>query len=423
MQPYATAKEGEVKRKQIRGRWVLAAMCIVVLVGLAACGEGDSRPRAWIDHPLDGVSVPLGSSVEVISHAYAREGVTEVLLSVNGQPYHRQIPAEGVVPFVEVSQEWLADEEGSYTLQVQSYDTAGEASNPATISVRVAGAVGMASAEPAAPTPTDTAVTPTLAPAIPTEAAPTDTPMLPTATTAPPTPTPVPPTATTAPPTPTPVPPTATTAPPTLTPVPPTATTKPPSPTPVPPSPTPWPAAQVDFRSDAPTLVEGECTRLRWDVEYATAVYLDGHGVVGHGNEEICPLTTTTYHLHVEAPAGNVDRHVTVEVVPPQDTTPPPVPSPMVPADGLELSCRAEQVLVWLPVSDPSGIEGYYVKLEQQITAGQWQTVRGWGPVAGKQVEVEVQCGGVYRWTVRAEDGAGNFSDWSAWSHFSVGLD
>ena len=405
-----------MKRRQMLGKWVLTATCIVVLAGLGACGEGEGHPRAWIDHPLDGVSVPLGSSVEVISHAYAREGVAEVLLSVNGQPYHRQIPVEGVVPFVEVSQEWLADAEGLYTLQVQSYDTAGEASNPATISIRVAGAVGMAFAEPVAPTPADTAVTPTQAPVTPTEAAPTDTPMPPVATPIPPTPTPVPPTATPIPPTPTPVPPTATTAPP-------TATTAPPTPTPVPPTATPWPAAQVDFRSDATSLVEGECTSLRWDVEHATAVYLDGRGVVGHASEEICPPTTTTYHLHVQAPAGNVDRHVTVEVVRPQDTTPPTVPSPMVPADGLELSCRAEQVLAWVPVSDPSGIEGYYVKLEGQITAGEWRAVRGWGPVAGKQVEAEVQCGGIYRWTVRAEDGAGNFSDWSAWSHFSVGLD
>jgi hypothetical protein len=321
--------------------------------------------------------------------------VAEVLLSVNGQPYDRQVPAGGAAPFVDVSQEWLADKEGVYTLQVQSYDTAGTPGNPATISIRVADSVGMVPAEPTAPNPTDAAVTPTLAPPTATEA---------------------PPTATASPLPPTPVTPTFTPVPPTFTPVPPTTT---PTATP---TATSWPAAQVDFRSDDTSLTAGQCTTLRWDVEYATAVYLDGRGVVGHGSDGICPVATTTYHLYVQAPAGNVDRYVTVEVVQPQDTTPPPVPSPMVPANGLELTCRAKQVLVWLPVSDPSGIAGYYVKLEQQISASQWQSVRGWGPVTGKQVEADVQCGGIYRWTVRAEDGAGNFSDWSAWSQFSVAL-
>lgn len=86
------------------------------------------------------------------------------------------------------------------------------------------------------------------------------------------------------------------------------------------------------------------------------------------------------------------------------------------------LSCRSSQTLVWVPVSDPSGISGYYVKLELQVTPGNWQSVGGWGPVSGKQVDVSVQCGVYYRWTVRAQDGAGNYSDWSEWSHFGIVL-
>jgi hypothetical protein len=57
-----------------------------------------------------------------------------------------------------------------------------------------------------------------------------------------------------------------------------------------------------------------------------------------------------------------------------------------------------------------------------EITAGQWQSAGGYGPVPGKQVDVNVQCGGIYRWMVRAQDGAGNFSNWSAPSAFSVTL-
>lgn len=289
----------------------------IVLLGLAACAEADPGPRAWIDFPRDGASLPAGTPVTVISHAYARDGVAEILLLVDGTAYRRDPPAEAGATFSEVRQEWLPLEEGMYTLQVQSYDAAGEASVPDAISVQVVGAAA------AAPTEVPTAP-PTEEPA-PTEPPPADTPiptLVPTLV-----PTPVP----TLPPTPVP------TLPPTL------------PPTPVPTTP--------------PTI----------------------------------PPTT------------------------PPDDTPPPVPSPQVPADEQELSCRSEQNLVWLPVSDPSSPVVYYVKLELQLTATTWQSVRGWGPEPGKQVQAEdLVCGATYRWAVRAQDGVGNLSAWSEWSEFTI---
>jgi len=33
-----------------------------------------------------------------------------------------------------------------------------------------------------------------------------------------------------------------------------------------------------------------------------------------------------------------------------------------------------------------------------------------------------LRCGGVYRWTVRARDSAGNYSGWSSWLEFSFPL-
>jgi len=78
--------------------------------------------------------------------------------------------------------------------------------------------------------------------------------------------------------------------------------------------------------------------------------------------------------------------------------------------------------LVWLPVDDPSGIAGYYVKLELEVKPGAWQSAGGYGPVSGKKVDVNVNCGVRYRWMVRAQDGAGNISDWSAPSYFSITL-
>ncbi len=108
---------------------------------------------------------------------------------------------------------------------------------------------------------------------------------------------------------------------------------------------------------------------------------------------------------------------------PPQDLTPPPVPEPAVPADGLSLSCRANQNLAWLPVQDESGVAGYDLKLEKETSPGSWSGVNQWSRIQGKQQTVPIDCGLSYRWAVRAEDGEGNRSSWSAYSRFSVELD
>jgi hypothetical protein len=77
-----------------------------------------------------------------------------------------------------------------------------------------------------------------------------------------------------------------------------------------------------------------------------------------------------------------------------------------------------------VPVSDPGGISGYYVELERRThPKASWEVAGKWGPVSGKQIEVPVECAFYYRWRVRAQDGAGNYSDWSSWSHFSVTLE
>ncbi|MFQ6015562.1 MAG: hypothetical protein ACE5NP_08975, partial [Anaerolineae bacterium] len=281
-------------------RLILTVALFALIGGTLSCAEEvETGPRAWIDFPRDGFSVPVGTPVSVISHAFAREGVAEVLLSVNGEAYRRDPPTEPGASFSEVRQEWLPQEEGVYTLQVRTYDSTGEVSNPATISVRVVGEVARG------PTGTPTVTVP---PPLEVTGTPTNTPTL--TPTGPPPPTGTPTPTSTLPPTGTPIP----TATPTST-----------------PTATPWPPAQVSFWADDTDLVQGECTTLHWDVEYATAVYLNGGGKPGHGSQQVCPASTTTYNLHVEAPSGNVDRSVTISVSAPPDTTPPPVPSPAVP--------------------------------------------------------------------------------------------
>lgn len=383
--------------RQLLWKLFLLLTLFASIGGTLSCGEEVAAgPRAWIDFPRDGSTVPVGTPVTIISHAYAREGVAEVLLSVNGEAYRRDAPAQPGATFSKVTQEWLPNEEGIYTLQVVTYDAAGATSNPATISVRVAGQVALG------PTATPTVITPP--PEV--KVTPTDTPTLTPTGTPPPTDTPTPT---------------------------PTATTRPPTPTftPTPTIPPPPPPSDIRLWADSENVQAGSCTTVRWHVSNVQAYWVNGQpGAGDDGGFQTCPCQDETHTLRaVKRDGSEQNLSVTIRVSgqcaappPPSDTTPPPVPSPAVPANGLNLSCRSKQTLVWVPVSDPSGPVVYYVKLERQVKQGQWQSVGGWGPVSGKQVEADVQCGGIYRWTVRAQDGAGNYSDWAPWSQFSISL-
>ena len=200
----------------------------------------------------------------------------------------------------------------------------------------------------------------------------------------------------------------------------------------------------VQFWADPTQIQAGACTTIKWHVENVQSIIFGGIQQDFDGSYKDCLCKNERYSLTVTYLDGSQKKH-TVDigvsgvcetpapednnpppVEPPpstEDTTPPPVPSPAVPANGLELSCRSTQTLAWLPVSDPSGISGYYVKLEIQVKPGQWKSAGGYGPISDKQVSINVQCGGIYRWMVRAQDGAGNFSNWSAPSTFSINLD
>ncbi len=107
------------------------------------------------------------------------------------------------------------------------------------------------------------------------------------------------------------------------------------------------------------------------------------------------------------------------------DTTAPPAPEPAVPADGLSLSCRATQALAWLPVTDPSGVAAYQVEIQRSPDNANWSAASG-SPVTGltdKTTPISTECGWYYRWRVRAVDGEGNESAWSAWSYFTINLE
>ncbi len=71
---------------------------------------------------------------------------------------------------------------------------------------------------------------------------------------------------------------------------------------------------QVKFDADDTTVVEGECTTLRWDVENVKSVSLDGEDVDGHGSKTICPMKTHFYGLTVVTASETASYVVIVSV-------------------------------------------------------------------------------------------------------------
>ena len=69
------------------------SITLLLMVLLSACGPATAgTTRAWIDVPLDGSHIALGSNVAVHAHANDSAGVSEVMLLVNGSAYRRSPP-------------------------------------------------------------------------------------------------------------------------------------------------------------------------------------------------------------------------------------------------------------------------------------------------------------------------------------------
>ena len=132
----------------------------------------------------------------------------------------------------------------------------------------------------------------------------------------------------------------------------------------------------------------------------------------GEGSHQTCPCTAETHTLDVTLPDGSHDvREITIYVTgscvsPTPDNQGPPAPTSLTPSDGVVLSCRGTVTLTWNAVTDPSGVAGYYVRVERQVTRGTWELVNTWGPLTRTRTNVPVSCGLGYRWIVRARSPA-----------------
>ncbi len=70
----------------------------------------------------------------------------------------------------------------------------------------------------------------------------------------------------------------------------------------------------LTLTADSTSLQAGQCTTLRWASGNIQSIFLNGEGVTGNENRQVCPSQTTTYTLIANASNGGLQRQITVTV-------------------------------------------------------------------------------------------------------------
>ena len=344
-------------------------LCLLIFTFLlAACQSEVDRggTYVWIDVPLDGLTLPQGQVVNVEGHASNPNGTERVEVFINGQIVDTLRNFSGADNLSAFEYSFSPPQPGEYIIQVVAYSSSGRSSEADSARIIIGQPTAIIT-----DTPTPLPVI-SITPEITHTFTPTPTPTV--------------------------------------------------SPTPIPDAPV------VNYYAYPPEIGAGDCSRLTWHVENVQSVVFGGVEQAFDGSYEVCLCENTSYPLTVTYLDGRSER-ISREVVVtgtcatpvPEDTTPPPIPQPQVPSNGLGISCKSSQTLAWLPVDDPSGISGYKIEVQRHSGDNNWQNVTG-SPFGStdKSISLSVECGWNYRWRVKAIDGKGNQSNWSGWFTFAI---
>ena len=95
-------------------------------------------------------------------------------------------------------------------------------------------------------------------------------------------------------------------------------------------------------------------------------------------------------------------------------------PALLNPANGAPVSTNTAVTFDWADVSDPSGIDGYHIQINQRpdfVCCNDWQEV--W--TSRSEYVASVRLDGPYYWRVQTADRSGNLSPWSEVRAFNAG--
>ncbi|MCK4450047.1 MAG: hypothetical protein KAX26_05605, partial [Anaerolineae bacterium] len=135
----------------------LLALIVAAIVPMLACGlpSKGKGPTVIIISPADGSTVVAGQQVLIQSSASDEKGIAHVELLVNSVVVRADPPVEGAPTTFAIAQPWVPETPGDVTIHVIAYNTADQASQPASITLHVA--KGAAQVTPT-PGPTQTPV-------------------------------------------------------------------------------------------------------------------------------------------------------------------------------------------------------------------------------------------------------------------------
>ncbi|MBA4384089.1 MAG: hypothetical protein C0410_05080 [Anaerolinea sp.] len=351
-----------------RNDWLFWMLCFVLLVSCSQPNIGNVT-YAWIDAPIDNLTIQNPQVIQIEGHASSLGTIERVDVSINDTPLISLTDFSSENRLVKFQTSWKPTIPGDYAIHIIAYASNGTSSVPDTALIHVGGVV-----EPEIPLAEATTSTPTAT----LEFTPTFTPTFTTTPTATATPTK------------------------TLTPI-----LKP----------------LIKFWAEPDTVAAGGCTSIKWNVTNAKKVIFGSIEQPLIGGDEECPCESKTYTLTVVGQSGQEEqRNLTVNVSGICDSTAPPAPTLVVPANGLSMGCKAAQSLTWLPIDDPSGISEYQVNVQKSGDNSDWTSLAGasFTGLQDKTVSLSVECGYYYRWQVRAIDGKGNVGAWSDWFYFAI---
>ncbi|HZU25226.1 MAG TPA: CAP domain-containing protein [Bryobacteraceae bacterium] len=153
------------------------------------------------------------------------------------------------------------------------------------------------------------------------------------------------------------------------------------------------------------TISSGQSSTLTWSISGSpTSVTIDnGVGSVsGVSSKSVSPAQTTTYTITASNSAGAATAHVVVTVTAAYDTQPPTTPV-LISAQAMS---AVDVDLTWSASSDNMGVAGYQILRNGAAIGTVGASVLLWS-------DTSVSGGASYNYTVRAFDGAGNFSGMS----------
>jgi hypothetical protein len=123
-------------------KYLMKMMALVLLpifaVALTSC-SGESGPvhRAWIDFPKQGGEFKPGSPIPITIHVAEDESIAEVIIRVNQDVIYQTLPPRTGNPVMAISQEWIPDQPGDYSIEVDLIDKNGKMVSRAQVDIHV----------------------------------------------------------------------------------------------------------------------------------------------------------------------------------------------------------------------------------------------------------------------------------------------